>query len=985
MLFSSIRSLTSAGVIAGKLRAALVLLVLVAVSLFVTLTFAPLALGFQQTGDQGLADDAEKAEFFENKIRPVLAKYCYKCHAADSEKVQGGLLVDSRKAIRDGGESGPGVVPGKPSESLILEAIRHESFEMPPDRKLPDRVIKDFEKWIADGAVDPREDAAAVVKREINLEEGRKFWSLQPLVVTEPPAVSNADWPRTTIDRFVLARMEQAGLQPAADAEKLLLLRRVYFDLIGLPPTPAEIESYLSDDSDDALKNVVDRLLDSPHFGERWGRHWLDVARYADSSGGGRVLLFPDAWRYRDYVIAAYNQDKPFNRFVIEQVAGDLLPYENLTQRSEQLTATGFLMLGAHNYELQDKELLRMEVVDEQINVVSSAMLGLTLSCARCHDHKFDPIPTTDYYALAGIFRSTNSLVPGNVSGFVQRDLPLPPEQQTQWDDYQSVLKMKESAVKELEGSIKKLGSNPNAADSIDPSELPGLVIDDAAASLTGTWTESQFVKPFVGKGYRHSSQPTATATYEFKIGDAGEYEVLVSHTASSNRPAQVTIEIISADGASEKQVNQQQQPAIRRLFNSLGKFRFQPDKPAQVVVHANASGATIIDAVQLLPVGQADKKPIEKTAQAEEDKKAQAEIEARTKDLRERLDIAKKELEAFKSKPPVQLQRVMSVEEAKDAGDFAVCLRGDVHHLGEPVPRGALSVMPLPAKFEIGSASSGRLELAQWLARPDNPLTARVYVNRVWQHLLGSGLVRTPDNFGAMGQRPTHPELLDYLAQFLIDNGYSTKSLIREIVLSRVYRLSVESDARFAKLDPENRLRWRGNRRRLDAESIRDAILAFSGQLDLTAGGLAIKPGTNSEFGYTFDSNRRGVYLPVFRNTWNDLYEVFDFPNPNLVSGKRNESTLPTQALFLMNSQFVVDQSRLAAEQLLKVESQTPEERIRWAYLSTICRPPTPNELDISRQYLQQFNLDDETERRQAWAGFCQSLISCIDFRYIE
>ena len=761
--------------------------------------------------------EADGVRFFETKIRPVLARHCYKCHSADAKKVRGGLRLDSRAAMRRGGESGPAVVPSKVDRSWLIDALRRETFEMPPDEELPAAVIADFVKWIEMGAPDPRGGDAARPPSPIDLEVGRKFWSFQPPRKWPAPEVQNVDWPFGDIDRYVLARLEAAGLSPAGDADRRTLIRRVYFDLIGMPPSPEQVQAFLDDRSPEAHDNVIDQLLASEYFGERWGRHWLDVVRYADSSGGGRTRVFEDAWRYRDYVIRAFSDDMPYDQFLAEQVAGDLLPFDTPGKRRRQLTATGFLVLGPTNYELQDKPLLRMEVVDEQIDVIGRAMLGMTIGCARCHNHKFDPIPTTDYYALAGIFRSTKTLIHANVSDFVERSLPRDEAQQ-------EVIEQHRRAVQELEAKLELAQAGSNG--------------------------------------------PTAPAAAEVRLGQL------------------------------------------------------------------------------------------------------------------------KADLKALKSRTPA-VAKVMSVEEEQQPADYHVCIGGDIRRAGPKVPRGFLSVATTGGPPEIAPGQSGRRELAQWLGSPDNPLTARVMANRIWHHLFGSGLVRTTDNFGTMGEAPSHPRLLDYLAVELVDSGWSIKTTIRQIMRSRSYQMSGAHNASAAKVDPENRLLWHKSRRRLDAEALRDAILAVSGRLDLTVGGTAMRPGTKSEFDYPFSSVRRSVYVPVFRNTLHGLFAVFDVADPNLVSGHRTTSTLPTQALYMMNSPLVMDQAQHAAESLLAVANLVEATRVELAFERFLGRPPSDAERQLTRRYLKDFDgtgeADPAERRLLAWTGVCQSLLACVDFRYVR
>jgi hypothetical protein len=763
-----------------------------ALSLLAILTVAPALYA----ADPGVA-------FFEKIIRPLLVEHCYRCHSA-ATKQRGGLALDSRGSIRKGGDSGPAVVPGKPKDSLLLQAVRYnEEPRMPPKGKLPDAVVADLERWIALGAPDPRAaTVAGTSPKPLDVREGRKFWAFQPPRRHAVPQVRDTSWPRSDIDSFLLASLEAKGLRPAADADGAVLLRRAYFDLIGLLPSPEQTDAFVRDRSPDAFARVVDGLLASPHFGEHWGRHWLDVARFAESSGGGRSLLFPDAWRYRDYVLDTFNTDTPYDRFITEQIAGDLLPAATPEQRRRQLIATAFLVLGPTNYEEQKKDVLEMDVVDEQLDTMGRAFLGLTIGCARCHDHKFDPIPTRDYYALAGILHSTQTLIHENVSQWVEQPLPVRAEQE-------KAIAKQEAVVAELKERIK----------------------------------------------------------------------------------------------------------------------------------------------------------------QAKAAKKDKTVVSALEKELRKQI--------ANGPRRPV----AMAVREADRIEDCAICIRGNIANRGAKVPRGFLQVASAGSSPVLPAKESGRRELAAWLASPDNPLTARVMVNRIWHHLFGAGLVRTVDNFGTVGERPSHPELLDYLALRFMQDGWSVKKMIRLLVLSRAYQMSSVGRAGAAAVDPENRLLSHMNRRRLDAECLRDAMLCVSGRLDHTAGGPTIKKGTTSEITYRFDDTRRSVYTPIFRNKLLGLFEAFDFGDPNLVTGQRNISTVATQALYLMNSPFVMEQAQHAAKALLAVPDLNDAGRVDRAYRLALGRLPTPRERDIALKFV----ASSSGEPLAAWERFYQVLFACIDFRYVN
>lgn len=924
-----------------------------------------------------VAADDQRLEFFEKRIRPVLVEHCYQCHAADARNVRGGLLLDSRAGTLAGGDSGPAVVPGEPEESLLLSALRHESFEMPPEKKLPDSVIADFETWIQQGAVDPREGGVAMKRQQIDLLAGRTFWSFQPIESPSPPE-TDSSWPESAIDQFIAQRFSEQGLSAAADAGSDQILRRLYFVLIGLPPEPDEIRQFrLAWDTDraTAIAEVADRLLESPRFGERWGRHWLDVTRFAESSGGGRSLMFPHAWRFRDYVIQSFASDKPFDVLIREQIAGDLLAHESDEQFNEQRCGSAYLALGPTNYELQDKELLRMEVVDEQIDTVGRTFLGMTLGCARCHDHKFDPVPTREYYALAGIFSSTQSLVPGNVSGYVTTALRSEAHRNAmaQWNrtNQQLLEETKELQRRTGTSTLPKKGG-------VDPDRLPGIVVDDTQAEFTGRWIKSKSLQPWVGAGYRHDGDDRSgqAATFRTKLPEPGVYEVRLSHNYQPGRCRGVAVSVRHAQGTSQVFVDQSQAPADR-LFSSLGQYEFEAETPAVVTIDAeqSQSGHIIVDAVQFLPVSD-QRKPADSQDRAQ---------------LLQRLKTAQNEFDQHQKAKP-ELPVTMSVADQEAPEDGHIHIRGGVRNLGESVPRGFLSVASQRVdedgralSVEIADGTSGRLELADWIASPSNPLTTRVYVNRVWMHVIGEGLVRTPDNFGQTGQLPTHPQLLDYLAStFVTADQWSTKRLIRRLVTSHVFRLSSDSpDA----ADPENLYLARGFRRQLDAEAVRDSMLQISGQLDLSVtSGLTIEKLSTYDGSYRHGEQvqrLRSVYVPFLRNAVLETLDVFDVANPNVVSGRRNQTVLPGQALYLMNSPFVRQQAKLAADAFLAEHSGESRDRIQDledAWLLVLGRSPDAEETALMLPLL-----SDDQSPQQAWTAIFQALLGSIDFRFVD
>ncbi len=760
----------------------------------------------------------EELEFFEAKIRPVLAANCYACHSADAKVRMGGLSLDTREGIRQGGQRGHAVVPEDVESSVVVAALRYDGeLKMPPGGRLSEEIVSNFEKWIRMGAPDPREVTARVSTSSIDLEKGREFWAFQGPVKSQAPSVKDLSWPRGMIDQFVLAQMESRGLRPAPDAEKADLLRRVTYDLTGLPPTPEELEAFLANGSDSAYARVVDRLLDSDRFGERWARHWLDVVRYADTVGRTRNAPFPVAWKYRDYVIRSFNSDKPYDRFVQEQIAGDLLPYDAPIQRVESQVATGFLAIGANDLNEPDAKQFDMDVADEMINVSTRSFLALSVGCARCHDHKFDPIPTKDYYALAGIFRSS-----------------------------------------ELRSGLRR--------------------------------------RPRFNAGYFRTEKL-------IKLDGLPEYSIANADEVRAER---------------------------ERLWTALQAAEEARDRQ-KCREHARALG-----------------------------------------------------------KLPMPENLAMGVVEADQPVPMKVNIGGDPHTLGESVNRGFVQALfPDGADLpRIGRQESGRLQLAEWLTRRDNPLTSRVMVNRVWHHLLGKGIVATVDNFGAMGRQPTNQPLLDYLAVQFMDQGWSVKSLIREIALSRTYRLSSGFvDSNF-EVDPDNDYLWRANVRRLEAESVRDSVLFVSGELQ--AGppppspvnsfdrNQLINPNNRQIKPWETEESYRSVYVPVIRNLANRLFEAFDFPEPSETRGARDITTGPSQALFMMNNEFVRKQAAIAAERLIATRVDNAG-RVRYAFQQVLSREPSPAELDRALERLREISesLDSKGTREGSEADASSWLAS--------
>ena len=982
------------------------------------LVLFPLAASVLFCGTNLHADDNKpidpaKLEFFESRIRPVLVKHCYECHSAKSKEVKGSLLVDSAAGMLQGGDSGPAIVAGKPNKSPLIEALRYEGVEMPPDGRLPANVVKDFARWIQMGAPDPRTDSPppGVIKpqRTIDLEAGRQFWAFRPVEQHARPDVSDTSWPKSDVDAFVLRKLEEAGLKPADDADRRTLIRRLYFDLIGLPPSPEEVAAFLKDESNEALTKVVDRLLDSPQFGVHWGRHWLDVARYADSNGADFNATFHNAWKYRDYVIDSFNRDKPFDQFVQEQIAGDLLAHENDEQLTEGIIATGFLMLGTKMLSERDKEKLTMDVVDEQLNTIGQAFMAVTLGCARCHDHKFDPIPTKDYYALAGILKSTRTLQGESqqyVSTWPRRQLPAEDEQIAAVTKYEVTKKELQKSIKESKAkvsSVKKtielLGQNTNA-----------LLVDDSEAKLTGSWTKSTYSKPFIGVGYIHDAMTEKGekwAEFTIKIPRTAKYDVQLGYSGTKGRADNVPISIKHAEAEVEVSLDQEKKGPIDERFASLGQFPFEAGKPAVITVSTRGTvGYVTLDAVRLVELDDKGEPVVNETSKDDEKLKA---AEAELKEATENQKQFEADLEQFDKNAPPPLPEAIAVAEAEKVDDCEINIRGEHRNLGPKAPRGFLQVAYSGPAPKIETQQSGRLELAEWIASPNHPTTARVFVNRIWHYLMGQGIVASVDNFGRLGDKPTHPELLDRLAADFMQDGWSTKKMIRQIVLSRTYQLSSRHDESSWNADPQNRLLWRAHRRRIPAESIRDSILAISGKIDLSPDGSPVEGlGTlvtqnvaNEKQIERKESLHRSVYLPIIRSQLPPMLAVFDFADPDLVVGRRPVTNVPAQALLLLNSPFVMEQAEIAADRVRSSVAKKDDESspdastiVERTYELVLSRRPTSTEVDRAAEFLEAATRSDDAATDNSKDGpkvmsalgqLIHTLFASAEFRMLE
>ncbi len=892
-------------------------------------------------------------EHFESSIRPLLVRHCYECHSG--LEASGGLQLDTRDNTVRGGDSGVVILPGNPDSSLLIHAVRYRNPElkMPPKHRLTEAEVKSLERWIAEGAPDPRNANAFESAQKpigMSIENGRTFWSLRSAVKIEVPQVQNQAWVRSPIDAFVLARLDAGGVEPAPPADKRTLIRRLSYDLIGLPPTPQEINSFLADEAPDAYEKLVERLLSSTAYGVRWGRHWLDVVRYADSNGLDENLAFGNAWRYRDYVVDAFNSDKPFDHFLVEQIAGDLIKDANRDSK----TATGFLMLGAKILAEPDREKLEMDTIDEQLDTMGKVFLGMTFGCVRCHDHKFDPIKQTDYYALAAIFKSTKTF-DGTNMGAIKH-----------WHEYlfgndEEILAIKEieKSIAEKKGAIASFKSKAVERLQTDSmSKAVDYLLAAVAFDLETPLTEIVTIaKP---KGLH----PHILHHCRRHLANRREDPVLGHWHAFAEKKDLTGLEMhfrpLFAEALAAMEATRKTDPKASAI-----------DDPRLQAIHA-----VLVDKSGFLAIPS----------------QPQFAFDAETYAQYSRLC---EESRLFESNA-ADVFSVMGVTDGTITPELPIHIRGSHHNFGKSVSRGFPEVMhPSNANFELPNDHSGRLELAHWMASKQHPLTSRVLVNRVWGWHFGTALVPSTENFGTLGDRPSHPELLDWLAHYFMDNGWSIKDLHRLILSSSTYQMSSShpENAKSMLVDAESRLRWKFPLQRLDAEQIRDAVLAVAGRLDESLGGKSI-PLRNRQFVFDhtsidhtkYDGFRRSLYLPVIRNNLYTLFEQFDFPDPTTPTGHRNSTTVAPQSLLMMNSELIMDSANAFAERLSN-HSNDNVSRIHFAYELAFGRQPTHLELQRAIAFVEgvQDTANGEQSSKSLWSFWCQALLASNEFLYIR
>ncbi|MDA7503420.1 PSD1 and planctomycete cytochrome C domain-containing protein [Planctomicrobium sp.] len=874
--------------------------------------------------------DQRGIEFFERKIRPLFAERCYQCHAANSKKANGGLLLDSPHGIRKGSDSGPVIVKDDPGSSPLLVLIQStdENVRMPPDgERLTQSQIADLQTWLNLGAplpeVSVQEDQIAI--------QSRTHWAFQPVIEQVIPTVQQNTWVQTPIDAFIISALEQAKLSPAPQADKRILIRRATYDLIGLPPTPEEVAAFIADESPEAFATIVDRLLSSPQYGERWGRHWLDVARFATSDG-------PFAFTYRDYVIQAFNDDLPFDEFLIHQMAADQL---ELGDNKRPLAALGFLTVGRKFMDNHD-------TIDDRIDVVTRGTMGLSVSCARCHDHKYDPIPTKDYYALHGVFASSHAPGEAPLLG-IDPDPVLHAEylqehhkRQSKLDDF---IREQEAAVltehRGLTAEYLMLSREPQKIEEL----IEGVFgLSDRKILQTGArrWlaalnTMNPETDLIFAPWFAYAALPSAdfvvgAKSLSAKIANDSFGHPLNSHVAKmfADDPPKSLQEVAERYGKLFQDIDTQWQQLRLKSEQAPNSATIQalPDREQESLRHVyynNESPGNLPSGLMrgLFPVS-----------------------------VIMQMQALQGPVEQLKASHPGAPLRAMSLVDSPHPHNSRVFIRGDASRPGDEAPRQFLTSLTTgePQPFTQGS---GRLELAQAIASRDNPLTARVMVNRIWQHHFGAGLVTTPDDFGLRSDPPSHPELLDHLAWRFMNDGWSIKKMHRMILLSSVYQQVSDNQHSNETVDPENRLLSKMNRRRLDFEAMRDTLLFVTGEINSTFGGRPVSLKNPEQKDQHLFSNRRTVYGVIDRNSLLPLFGHFDFANPDLTTAQRDITTVPQQSLFFFNDPFVMQQASNLATRADFQLFDTTEQRIQYVYQQLFQRDPTPNEIEIANQFL--------------------------------
>ncbi len=887
--------------------------------------------------------DARQVEFFEKHVRPVLAEKCWSCHGP--QKQRGGLRLDSRAALLKGGDSGPVVVAGQPEKSPLLHMVQRKGdVKMPPkdSERLSAAQVDALAAWLRMGAPWPAGGAGAAAG---TVAEVRKtHWSFRPVRRPALPAVQHGDWVRNPVDRFILAKLEAKGLAPSPEANRRTLIRRVTFDLTGLPPTPEEVEAFVGDGRADAYERLVERLLASPAYGERWGRHWLDVARYADTKGYVFTAerRFPYSYTYRDHVIASFNEDRPYDRFLVEQLAADQLP---LGSDRRPLAAMGYLTLGRRFLNNPH------DIIDDRIDVVTRGLMGLTVSCARCHDHKYDPIPTRDYYSLYGVFAS--SVEPAELPLLAQPDAtagPTPFQKELKVRQEKVDRFLRESHAQLLPRLRARASDYLLAARNLDrPRGDRRQGPDDLNRALLRRWRQ------YLGEA-RRKHHPVLAPYLAFSALPQADYPAkaatLAERIAANADPGKPINPLVAKAFAGKKPASladvaklyaglfKQAESADRRKDEALEGIRqvlFGPGAPTAIAV---AQIGPFLDRA-----------------------------------MRDRLTRLRKAVEQWQATAPGAPPRAMVLVDTPAPVEPRVLVRGNPANPGVAVPRQFLEVLSASPRKPFAKGS-GRLELAQLIASKDNPLTARVMANRVWMHHFGEGLVRTPGDFGLRGEAPSHPELLDWLADEFVQGGWSVKALHRRMVLSAAYRQASEAAGQGVTVDPENTLLWRMNRRRLEFEPLRDALLTVAGRLDRRMGGRAV-PIAQAPF-----APRRSVYGFIDRQNLPGLFRTFDLASPDSTTARRHSTTVPQQALFLMNGPFAIAQARALAARPDVAGQKGDEARLDRLYRLAYGRPADAEEKALGLAFVRG---TPDSGGLTAWEQLAQVVMLANEFAFVD
>ena len=990
----------------------------------------------------------EQLAFFEQRIRPLLAEHCYECHSTRAKKLQAGLRLDSRAGLLAGGDSGPSIAVGDVDGSLLIDAVRYESYEMPPNGKLPEADIQALETWVRMGAPwpDEPEPTGEPTHETFDLAQRRdEHWAWQPVQSPSVPDVQDEQWPRSAIDRFILHGLENAGLSPAVDADRHALVRRACFDLTGLPPTPEQVQRFADDGNPEPFQRLIDELLQSPRFGERWGRHWLDLVRYAESRGHEFDFDITNAFEYRDYVIRAMNADVPYDQLVREHIAGDLIESPRLHPTdgfNESVLGTGFWFLGEWVHSPVDTRKEESDRFDNMIDVMSKAFQGLTVSCARCHDHKFDAISTADYYALSGFLQSS--------------DYHL-----IRYETLEHNRKIAKE-IADVDQTYRSRVAEFLPSTDVQVGFAPQKLHDETAAFRQKVVVDYGQVQhgEFMQNGYLFGDRPRR-AGEPYLAGDGGASTIRFSpRSAAASDPAWKNLRSIEPDYQPVEKTSQSRSQllSIPRAGRTLRTPTFELTQP---IVHCRVRGKghvfACVDSHRLivaplhletiqeinpdnawktlhLPLHVGHRLHLEFTpalgeslevslvlqGATDEDLRAvearESQVEQQTaqftvgleqylaanETVKRAFDDIAREWSTRRHELQQQIEQVSKLAFAMldgTAEDDHVLVRGSSANPGERVPRKFLTAIAGDKPPSIATGS-GRLQLAAAINDPRNPLTRRVIVNRVWHHLMGRGIVATTDDFGLMGEKPTHPELLDYLATEFSNDGQSIKRLIRTIMLSRTYQMSSQSSADAVLADPNNRLWHHRPPKRLEGEVIRDALLAVSGQLDRQMFGPSIPVhltdfmtgrGRPTESGPLNGNNRRSIYLAIRRNFLSPFMMAFDAPTPFSSMGRRTVSNVPAQALILMNDPLVAELTDKWAERALSdspaTDSFQPDERVQAMYLTAFGRSPTESEQAAASQFLanQAKQRNVEPTDRQLWADFAHALVNAKEFIFLR